>query len=75
MRSKWFKNQENIKVGELVLIADLNAPRNQWLLEKVVEVYLGTDGRVRTVKLQTATALVTRPIAKLCLLEGVGDDN
>ena len=79
--------RRNLRVGNVVLIADKNYPRGAWLLAPVVEVVTGRDGLVRSAKVKTtstvgtrsrrkrkeetsvSTVILTRPIAKLCLLE------
>ncbi|XP_026093247.1 uncharacterized protein LOC113065926 [Carassius auratus] len=50
-RQKWTKNRRNAKVGEIVLLQDAATPRNQWKLARVIEVYPGSDERVRRLKL------------------------
>ena len=69
MRSKWLCEVRNLKEGDLVQIVDNNAPRGQWSLARVLEVFPGEDGRVRVVKVKTATGVLTRPVAQLCFLE------
>jgi hypothetical protein len=58
------------KIDDIVLINDSNEPRGNWPLGRVVEVCPSTDKRVRTVKVKTPTGILSRPAAKLCLLEG-----
>ncbi|XP_014676416.1 PREDICTED: uncharacterized protein LOC106816352 [Priapulus caudatus] len=72
-RSKWTEPQENIKVGDIVLVADSSTPRNLWPLARVMQVYPGKDGLVRSATVKTRTAALSRPIHKLCLLESVED--
>ena len=50
-RSKWNKDRRNARVNDIVLLQDDGAPRNQWKLAKVIEVFQGADGRVRKLKL------------------------
>ena len=71
IRSKWCAEKTNLKVGDLVLIMELNAPRYCWPLARVTEVFKGKDELVRTVKLKTASSELTRPVTKLCVLEGL----
>ena len=68
-RSKWLKRQDNVKTGDLVLIADENTPRNLWPLAIVQEVKPGRDGLVRSVKVRTRSTELVRPITKIVLLE------
>jgi len=69
-RAKWFKSHKNVKVGDLVLITNENTPRGVWPMGIVQEVYPGTDGLVRSVKIKTKVTELVRPIVKIVLLEG-----
>lgn len=55
-RSKWNKNRRDTKVNDVVQLQDDLAPQNCWKLAKVVEVFPGSDGRVRKVKLLVSAA-------------------
>ena len=66
-RAKWLKIHQNIKVGDLVLIANEITPRGVWPIGIVKEVYPGVDGLVRAVKVKTN---VTELVVKIVLLEG-----
>ena len=70
-RVKWTDVSRNLSVGDLVLIADENTPRNVWPLALVSDVTKGRDGMVRSVKVKTRTSVLVRPITKIILLEGV----
>ncbi|XP_026206573.1 uncharacterized protein LOC113156001 [Anabas testudineus] len=50
-RQKWHKGRRNAKINDIVLVQDDNAPRNEWKLAKVTEVYPGKDGCVRKLQL------------------------
>ncbi len=67
-RNKWFKKRENVAVGDIVLLIDKDRQRSNWCMGVVIEVYPGTDGSVRSVKVRTSTGVYDRPITKLCLL-------
>ena len=69
VRGKWHKALPNLKPNALVLLVDDSAPRGHWSLGRVLEVYPGPDGMVRTVKVKTKASVYIRPIQKLCLLE------
>lgn len=45
----------NLTTGTLALIAEDNTHLNQWLVGRVVEVFPGGDGLIRTVSLRTAS--------------------
>lgn len=67
-RTKWWKKEENIQVGQLVLVVDDNQPPANWTLGRVAEIFTGKDGLVRVVNLKHKNGFLKRPITKLCLL-------
>ena len=69
-RVKWTKPRGCLATGDLVLIADENILRGNWPLGRVTEVFMGKVGNVRSAMVKTATTTLTRPITKLCFLEG-----
>ncbi len=84
-RQKWHKNRRNLKVNDIVLLQNDLAPRNEWILARVIEVYPGSDGRVRKLRLMvsdttfdkkvkpiTKTAFLERPIHKVVVLLEAG---
>ena len=73
LRTKWKKDSENLKIGDVVLFRDSSVPRNEWLLGRVIKTLKGKDGKVRNVGLQTKDGRQLRPVANLCLLEAVQD--
>lgn len=73
MRQRQIEPTRNLQPGDLVLITDPYLPRNQWRLGRVTQVFPGADGLVRKVRLHTSSGSLTRPIVKLCLLEGNAD--
>lgn len=68
-RKKWMLPRRNLTPGDLVLLIDPNTPRGSWPLGRIVEVRPGEDGVVRSAVVRTATTELTRPVAKICLLE------
>ena len=68
IRGKRRKALPNLKSNALVLLVDDNVPRGHWNLGRVLEVYPGPDGKVRTVKVKTKDSVFIRPIQKLYLL-------
>ncbi|XP_038076118.1 uncharacterized protein LOC119744319 [Patiria miniata] len=67
-RKKWQKAQQNLEVGNIVMMVDDSTPRCQWQLARVVETYPSSDGHIRKVKLQTGRSVFERPIHKVVLL-------
>ena len=59
-----------MKLDDIVLVIS-ETPRGQWPLGRVIEVFPGKDGLVRTAKVKTASATFVRPVTKLALIESV----
>ena len=70
IRKKWHRERRDVQVGEVVLVISPDTPRGNWPLGRVLEVYPGDDGRVCVVKVQVGEGTLTRPVTKLCPLEG-----
>ncbi|KAL9974310.1 hypothetical protein ACROYT_G011331 [Oculina patagonica] len=70
IRSKWNKEQRNLKEGDLILIKNDDAPRSHWPLGRILKAFPRKDGRVRIAEVKTPSGILMRPAAKLCLLEG-----
>ena len=69
-RRKWQADRRDLAVGDVVLLAESETPRGHWPLARVSQVFPGSNDRVRTVRLTTATGgAYTRPTAKVALLE------
>ena len=67
-RQKWVHPQTNIKVDDIVLIANEAAPRNLWQMARVLETLPDKHGHVRQARLRTQTNVLLRPVHKLILL-------
>lgn len=73
-RQKWTRVKRNINVGDLVLIMDSTAPRNSWLMGRVIQTFPDRRGFVRQVRIKTRTSCLDRPITKVCLVQEAEDD-
>ena len=67
-RSKWQNKEIQIKKDDIVLIVENNVPRGKWNLGRVLEVFPGTDGIVRNVRVKTENGELKRSIQKCCIL-------
>ena len=67
-RRKWCEKSTPISIGDIVLIIDLQAPRNVWRKGTVVKVFPGADGEIRVATVKTANGEFVRPVHKLILL-------
>lgn len=65
---KWFRTKRNFQLGDIVLIVDGSAPRNSWMIGRVLKTMPDTKGALRRVSVQTKTSVLVRPVSKLCLL-------
>lgn len=68
-RSKWSSGSCNdIKVGQMVIIKEDNAPPLQWTMGRISKTFPSQDGLIRVVMVKTATNEYKRCIQKWCLL-------
>ena len=68
-RTKWTNKQQNFAVGDLVIVRNKNTPKSHWLLARILAIYPGDDGIIRTVKIQTPSGEFVRPSQLLLLLD------
>lgn len=68
LRSKWKCVQENLAVGDMVLVKEENTAPLHWPLGRVMQIYPGKDGLVRVVQVLMKGRLFKRPIVKLAPL-------
>ena len=60
-RKKWTEAKDNLKVGDVVLVVDQNAPRGKWHLGRVEEVFrVRMDGCALSKSAQEARSLSAR---------------
>jgi len=58
-RRKWRTPKENIRAGDLFLLADKNYPRREWPIARVVDAVLSSDGFVIAVRVRTTSTVAT----------------
>lgn len=68
-RGKWAKTQDDMKVGDLVLVLQPDTPRGKWPLGRIIKTYAGADGHVRTADIKLKDTVLKRPVVKLCPIE------
>ncbi|XP_065195355.1 uncharacterized protein LOC135826682 [Sycon ciliatum] len=69
-RTKWHQRQQKeVKVNDIVVIADRDLPRGSWPKGTITAVYPGTDGHVRVADVKTASGTYRRPVSKICVLD------
>lgn len=52
-RMTWQIERRNVRVDDVVVVADSNAIRGKWNVVRALEVYPGSNDRVRNVKVKT----------------------
>ena len=63
---KWIKEEvRQLEVNDLVWIVDENVKRAHYEMGRVLEVYHGSDGRVRSALVKTEDGKLKRPVVKL----------
>ncbi|CAL8137402.1 unnamed protein product [Orchesella dallaii] len=67
-RNKWFRTEDNFRVGDMVILKEDNEGPGAWKIRRIADVHPGTDGNVRVVSVRTSTGILKRPIAKLIML-------
>ena len=68
-RKKWHQTTRYLQIGDLVLVVDHSTPTGSWPLGRVIKIFPGADGVVRSAEVQTKFGTVKRPVAKIALLE------
>ncbi|XP_045022777.1 uncharacterized protein LOC116935689 [Daphnia magna] len=61
-RRKWTREERNFVVGDAVMVSESNLPPSQWKTGRVIEVFPGSDGLVRVVKVKTGSGDYLRAI-------------
>ena len=85
IRQKWHTSRRNVRVGDLVLIQDINAIRGDWKLGRISEVEKSKGGYVRNcfvkykllnhdLSVKKTFTTVRRPVQKLVIILPVEDD-
>ena len=77
-RRKWNTERRNVRVDDVVMVADHNAVRGNWCIGRIVQVFPDSDGRIRNVKVRNASGEYRRPITKIAVIypaEGYEDDD
>lgn len=68
-RTKWKTSKgEPLKLGQLIMIQQPGLAPLQWLLGRVVNLNVSTDGKVRSAGLKTSNGTITRPLTRLAIL-------
>ena len=69
VRSKWHRREQNVKVGDVMIVLEKHTPRIRWPLERVKATYPGEDGVVRVVDIKINGKIYRRSVGRLVPLE------
>ncbi|XP_055920727.1 uncharacterized protein LOC129952226 [Eupeodes corollae] len=73
-RNRWNTSQQNIRIGDLVIIKEDNIPTLKWPLGRIVDIFKGQDDIVRVVNVKTQSGILKRPIHRLAPLLDDSED-
>ena len=68
VRAQWNKSKPNPQVGDLVWMIEDNVRRSHHKMARVLEVYPGKDGIVRSALIKTVNGTLKRPVVKLATI-------
>ena len=68
-RKKWAEHAKNLRVGDLVVLADPNNPRGHWPLGRILTIFEATDGVVRSAIVKIGSSEIHRPATKIYPLD------
>ncbi|KAL1277556.1 hypothetical protein QQF64_024229 [Cirrhinus molitorella] len=74
-RQKWKTEKKTLEIGDVVLIVDPQLPCALWPVGRVIQVFPGTDGRVRTASVDVKGKTYTRIVARLVQLPALPEDD
>lgn len=69
-RYKWNTKERNLNINDIVLIKEDHSPPGVWPMGRVIQVFPGTDGVVRNVRLKTESTELNRAVRNLVSLKG-----
>lgn len=73
-RAKWRRTGRNLEVGQLCLVRSEVTSSSRWPLARITAVHPGRDGQIRVVTVRTARGKLVRPVVRIVLLPGAGEN-
>ena len=68
-RRKWYFRNDNLRVGDVVVVIDAGTVRRQWNVGHIEQMYPGPDGLVRVVDVRVNGKTLKQPITRISQLE------
>ena len=72
-RKKWNTERRNVRVNDIVMVADPNAVRGKWTIGRVMSIDPRSDGKIRNVQVKTSTSEYQRPVTKIVVIYSAED--
>ena len=67
-QTRWFRDQRNFEVGDLVLIYRNNIPQSHWPLGQITKVFPSNDNVLQSIEMKRPSSLMIRPTTSLFML-------
>ena len=67
-RKKWNSHCRDIQVNDIVTLSDTNLVRGKFAIGRVINVFPGSDGKIRNIEVKTANGVYSRPITKVAVI-------
>ena len=67
-RKQWQIERRNVRIDDVMTVADKNAVRGSWTMGRIVDVFPGADRKVHNVKVKTAKGVYSRPVTKIAVI-------
>lgn len=67
--TKWTDSKINLSKKDVFIIKLRDVTRSHWPLGRILNIYPGSDGLVRVVKIKTPNGKLIRPSRSICVLE------
>ena len=65
MRAQWNKSESNLQIGEFVGLIEDKVKRSHYTMARILEIYPGKGGIVRSALIKTVDGTLNRPVFKL----------
>ncbi len=66
---RWSRLKRNVEIEDIVLVVDSSAPRNSWMMGRIIKTMPDSKGNVCSVCVQMKSSTLNRLISKICLLQ------
>ncbi|XP_053618244.1 uncharacterized protein LOC128679812 [Plodia interpunctella] len=67
-RPKWFKQNKEFQVGDIVVLKEENLPPCKWVLGRITDKHPGEDNICRVYSIRTGGKIIKRSVSKICEL-------